>query len=61
MAAKLEREEMSAKQIKDGIVALNWRDKRDVRKFTTKTSALKTVTTQTRKMPAIFKPEIIRD
>lgn len=61
MAMKLKRGEMSAKQSKDGIVVLKWRDKRDVRMLSTKTSPLKTVVTQSRKKPAILKPVIITD
>ncbi|XP_045454543.1 piggyBac transposable element-derived protein 4-like [Melitaea cinxia] len=59
IAAKLKRGEMSCKQTKDGIVVLKWRDKRDVRMLTTKTSGLKTEVTQTRKRTPIIRPVTI--
>ncbi|CAG5058030.1 unnamed protein product [Parnassius apollo] len=61
MSMKLKRGEMCAKQTNDGIVALKWRDKRDVRMLSTNTSAFKIVTVQNRNKPAILKPECIVD
>lgn len=61
VAMKLKRGEMCAKQTGDGIVVLKWRDKRDVRMLSTKTSALKTVPVKCRNKPDVMKPECIID
>lgn len=61
VSAKLKRGEMAAKQTKDGIVVLKWRDRRDVRMLSTKTSALKVVRNRSRKNTPIIKPECIED
>lgn len=61
MSMKLKRGEMCAKQTGDGIVILKWRDKRDVRMLSTKTSALKTVSVKCRNKPDVMKPECIVD
>lgn len=61
MCAKLRRGDFSAKQTDDGIVVLNWRDKRDVRMLSTKTSALKTLPNESRRGPTIQKPICIFD
>lgn len=60
--AKLKRGEMAAKQSNEGIVVLNWRDKRDVRMLTTKTSALEMVPNNSRNTNAMHtKPKCIAD
>lgn len=61
IGAKIKRGEMSAKQTKDGIVVLKWRDKRDVRMLSTKTSPLKVTTSKARKNSPIIKPECITE
>lgn len=61
IGAKLKRGEMSAMQTKDGIVVLKWRDKRDVRMLSTKTSALKVTTSKNQKNNPIIKPECITE
>ncbi|CAG4953272.1 unnamed protein product [Parnassius apollo] len=51
-----------AKQSNEGMVVLNWRDKRDVRMLTTKTSALEMVPNNSRNTKAMHtKPKCIAD
>jgi hypothetical protein len=60
--AKLKRGEMAAKESDNGITVLNWRDKRDVRMLTTKTSALEMVPHNSRTRNAVhMKPKCIAD
>lgn len=59
---KLKKGEMAAKQSRHGVVVLNWRDKRDVRMLTTKTSALEMVPNTNRRPGSLpQKPKCIVD
>lgn len=58
---KLKKGEIAAKQTEDGIVALKWRDKRDVLMLSTKQSGLKTVVKTNRRNECVIKPACIED